>query len=122
MSALRQIFNSSEVVFGKIATPGYDELIAPQTVVDGERLGSKGLAAFLMQGYATQEALDMTLETGLVTFWSRSQGRLWVKGASSGNVLRLRGVYMDCDFDSILIDADPAGPTCHTGAGSCFEI
>jgi phosphoribosyl-ATP pyrophosphohydrolase/phosphoribosyl-AMP cyclohydrolase len=66
------------------------------------------------------EALRRTRETGWVTFYSRSKQRLWKKGESSGNTLRLVSAAADCDGDAILVRAVPAGPTCHTGATSCF--
>lgn len=74
----------------------------------------------LMLGYVTQEALRVTLETSLVTFFSRSKGRLWRKGETSGHVLRLRDIKLDCDGDALLMLADPQGPTCHLGTQSCF--
>lgn len=75
----------------------------------------------LMQGYMNQEALRQTLATGMVTFYSRSKQRLWVKGETSGNVLELVRVDADCDNDSLLIQARPTGPVCHTGADTCWE-
>jgi len=75
----------------------------------------------LMLGYMNQEALRRTRESGLVTFWSRSRNELWQKGASSGNVLRVVELREDCDADALLVLADPAGPTCHTGERSCFH-
>lgn len=75
----------------------------------------------LMQGYMTREALDKTLETGHVTFFSRSKNRLWTKGETSGHVLQLRAITTDCDNDSLLVAADPIGPTCHRGCPSCFD-
>ena len=74
----------------------------------------------LMLGYMDDEALQLTRSTGLVHFWSRSRQRLWKKGESSGNVLELVDVKADCDADAWLVRALPAGPTCHTGATSCF--
>jgi phosphoribosyl-AMP cyclohydrolase / phosphoribosyl-ATP pyrophosphohydrolase len=75
----------------------------------------------LMLGYMNEEALRLTLEIGLVTFWSRSRHSIWQKGATSGNVLRLVEVRQDCDGDALLVLAEPAGPTCHTGEPSCFH-
>jgi phosphoribosyl-ATP pyrophosphohydrolase/phosphoribosyl-AMP cyclohydrolase len=75
----------------------------------------------LMVGWLDVEALAATLGTGEVHFHSRSRGRLWRKGESSGNVLRLRGLALDCDGDALLIAADPAGPTCHRDTRSCFD-
>lgn len=76
--------------------------------------------AVLMLGYMNAAALAKTRETGLVTFFSRSKQRLWTKGESSGNVLHLRAILLDCDHDAILIKAEPAGPVCHTGADTCW--
>lgn len=75
----------------------------------------------LMLGYMNEDALRQTLTSGLVTFWSRSRSELWQKGATSGNVLRLVEVRQDCDSDALLVLAEPAGPTCHTGTRSCFS-
>jgi phosphoribosyl-ATP pyrophosphohydrolase/phosphoribosyl-AMP cyclohydrolase len=75
----------------------------------------------LMLGYLDAQALQATLRTGLAHFHSRSRGRLWRKGESSGNALVVREVRVDCDGDALLIVADPCGPTCHTGSASCFE-
>jgi len=74
----------------------------------------------LMLGYMNREALEKTCETGLVTFFSRSKNRLWTKGESSGNTLQLVRIAADCDQDSLLIFAKPAGPTCHLNQTSCF--
>jgi phosphoribosyl-ATP pyrophosphohydrolase/phosphoribosyl-AMP cyclohydrolase len=74
----------------------------------------------LMLGYMDREALEATLRTGFATFFSRSKGRLWQKGETSGNRLRVSSVYEDCDGDALLVRADPDGPTCHLGTQSCF--
>ena len=74
----------------------------------------------LMLGYMSKESLSRTLETKKVTFFSRSKGRLWTKGETSGNVLNLVSISSDCDNDALLIKATPIGPTCHTGEPSCF--
>jgi phosphoribosyl-ATP pyrophosphohydrolase/phosphoribosyl-AMP cyclohydrolase len=74
----------------------------------------------LMLGYMSPAALEATQEDGLVTFFSRSKQRLWRKGESSGNVLRLVTIAADCDQDALLVRARPAGPTCHLGTDSCF--
>jgi phosphoribosyl-ATP pyrophosphohydrolase/phosphoribosyl-AMP cyclohydrolase len=75
----------------------------------------------LMVGYMNEDAYRSTVTTGRVTFFSRSKGRLWVKGESSGNWLTVRSIALDCDSDAVLIQALPAGPTCHTGSTSCFD-
>ena len=74
----------------------------------------------LMLGYMNREALGATLETGLATFLSRSKQRLWQKGETSGNRLRVASVHEDCDGDAMLVLADPEGPTCHLRTTSCF--
>ncbi|HEX9954197.1 MAG TPA: bifunctional phosphoribosyl-AMP cyclohydrolase/phosphoribosyl-ATP diphosphatase HisIE [Allosphingosinicella sp.] len=74
----------------------------------------------LMLGYLSREALAATLASGFATFQSRSKGRLWQKGETSGNRLKVRSVHDDCDGDALLVLAEPEGPTCHTGTASCF--
>jgi phosphoribosyl-ATP pyrophosphohydrolase/phosphoribosyl-AMP cyclohydrolase len=74
----------------------------------------------LMLGFMNEEALSQTKATGLVTFFSRSKNRLWTKGETSGNTLRVVDVLVDCDADTLLIKAAPAGPVCHTGSDTCF--
>lgn len=78
-------------------------------------------AQVLMQGFVNQDALDKTINTQLVTFFSRSKQRLWTKGESSGNTLELVDISADCDKDSILVLARANGPTCHTGTVSCWS-
>ena len=75
----------------------------------------------LMLGYMNAEALRLTLESQLVTFWSRSRQAIWRKGETSGNLLRLVELRQDCDADTLLVLAEPIGPTCHTGEWSCFH-
>lgn len=75
----------------------------------------------LMLGFMNAEALEKTEHTGKVTFFSRSKNRLWTKGEESGNFLALKEITADCDNDTLLIKADPAGPVCHTGADTCFN-
>jgi phosphoribosyl-AMP cyclohydrolase len=74
----------------------------------------------LMVAFMDREAIDKTRETGLAHFHSRSRGRLWMKGETSGNVLRVRQILVDCDQDALVLKALPEGPACHTGARSCF--
>jgi phosphoribosyl-ATP pyrophosphohydrolase/phosphoribosyl-AMP cyclohydrolase len=85
-------------------------------IVQHERTGE-----VLMLGYMNAEALEATQEKKLVTFWSRSKNRLWTKGETSGDVLRLVSIAADCDRDALLVQALPEGPTCHLGTRSCFE-
>jgi len=75
----------------------------------------------LMQGYMNKDALDATLESGKVTFWSRSQNKLWTKGETSGNTLDLVEIHVDCDRDCLLVFAQPEGPVCHLGMDTCFD-
>ena len=75
----------------------------------------------LMQGFMNEEALAKTLETGKVTFFSRSKNRLWTKGETSGNFMELVSMAVDCDGDAILVKANPQGPVCHTGSDTCWN-
>ncbi|CAH8214396.1 bifunctional phosphoribosyl-AMP cyclohydrolase/phosphoribosyl-ATP diphosphatase HisIE [Vibrio aestuarianus] len=75
----------------------------------------------LMMGYMNQEALQKTAQTGQVTFFSRTKQRLWTKGETSGNVLQLKNMALDCDNDTLLVKVDPIGPTCHTGTTTCWD-
>jgi phosphoribosyl-AMP cyclohydrolase / phosphoribosyl-ATP pyrophosphohydrolase len=75
----------------------------------------------LMLGYMNEEAFSKTKEEGKVTFFSRTKNRLWTKGETSGNFLILKDISVDCDNDTLLIKAEPKGPTCHTGADTCFN-
>ncbi|MDB5239800.1 MAG: phosphoribosyl-ATP diphosphatase, partial [Spirosoma sp.] len=75
----------------------------------------------LMLGYMNREAYNKTIADNVVTFFSRSKQRLWTKGETSGNFLHVRDILIDCDGDTLLIKALPDGPTCHTGADTCFS-
>jgi len=75
----------------------------------------------LMLGFMNDEALQQTYNTGKVTFYSRTKERLWTKGEQSGNFLNLKSITVDCDNDTLLIKVQPQGPTCHTGADTCFN-
>lgn len=100
------------------------------SVLDEVRWDDRGLCVALAQdrlggalrmvAWMNREALAATLATGRATFFSRSRGRLWVKGEESGNVLHVRQVVFDCDADAILLLVDPTGPSCHTGETTCF--
>lgn len=88
--------------------------LIPVCIQDGQTM------EVLMIGFMNEEAVAITIETGKVTFWSRTKNRLWVKGESSGNYLELLDICLDCDNDSLLIFVRPIGPTCHMGNSSCF--
>ncbi len=104
----------NESGFDGLAWEKMDGLL-PATVQDARS------GRVLMLAYMNREALAHTLTSGLVTFWSRSKARLWTKGETSGNVLRLRSAHEDCDGDALLIIAYPQGPACHLGTASCFN-
>ena len=93
----------------------YDDVLVPAIVQDFQT------QKVLMLGYMNQEALNHTESTGKVTFFSRSKQRLWTKGEESGNFLELKSMAVDCDNDALLIKAHPLGPTCHTGADTCWS-
>ncbi|GMU43825.1 MAG: bifunctional phosphoribosyl-AMP cyclohydrolase/phosphoribosyl-ATP diphosphatase HisIE [Xanthomonadales bacterium] len=95
-------------------TPDWSKGLVPAIVQDAD----SGLV--LMLGYMNEEALERTQRERRVTFYSRSKGRLWTKGESSGHVLELVSLALDCDADTLLVQARPRGPTCHTGTSTCF--
>lgn len=74
----------------------------------------------LMLGYMNKESLKLTLESGHAWFYSRSRKELWHKGATSGNYIKVKEVWLDCDNDTLLVKAEPTGPVCHTGNKTCF--
>jgi len=97
--------------------------------MDKIKFGPQGLIPAVVQapggevrmvGYMNAEALALTLSSGWVTFWSRSRNQLWVKGETSGNRLKFQDIFLDCDGDTLLVLAEPQGPTCHLGTASCF--
>ena len=100
-----------------IASLAWDKMegLLPALVQDS------GTQQVLMLGYMDRDALAATLTSGFVTFYSRSKGRLWRKGETSGNRLAVSAVFADCDDDALLVSAEPAGPTCHLGTASCFS-
>jgi phosphoribosyl-ATP pyrophosphohydrolase/phosphoribosyl-AMP cyclohydrolase len=101
---------------GEIDTLAWDKMggLLPAVVQD------RASGRLLMLGYMNREALEASLASGFVTFFSRSKQRLWRKGETSGNVLRLVSAHEDCDGDALLVLADSEGPTCHLGTTSCF--
>ena len=98
------------VDFGK-----YADGLVPAIVQDESTL------RVLMLGFMNEAALEKTRESGKVTFYSRSKQRLWTKGEESGHFLLLKDIRVDCDQDTLLIKANPLGPTCHTGADTCWD-
>ncbi|HRI62037.1 MAG TPA: bifunctional phosphoribosyl-AMP cyclohydrolase/phosphoribosyl-ATP diphosphatase HisIE [Saprospiraceae bacterium] len=101
----------------KIVDPDFAKMpdgLIPAVVQDADT------GVVLMLAYMNAEALAQTQATGLVTFFSRSRQQLWTKGETSGNTLHLREMRLDCDQDTLLIKAHPAGPVCHTGADTCW--
>ncbi|GAA0616945.1 phosphoribosyl-AMP cyclohydrolase [Halomonas beimenensis] len=101
-------------------------------VLDAIRFNAEGLipaiaqqhdsGEVLMMAWMNREALEETLATGRVCYWSRSRGKLWRKGESSGQQQRLRGAALDCDGDTLLLQVDQTGPACHSGRRSCFYV
>ncbi len=89
--------------------------LIPAVVVD------KSSRQVLMLAWMNRESLDITMEKGLATFWSRSRQELWTKGETSGNYMHVVSITADCDRDSLVIIAEPDGPACHLGTKSCFE-
>lgn len=100
---------------GLTLDPRYDAAGLVTAVVTDRTTG-----AVLMVAHMNAEALAVTQASGHATFWSRSRGRLWTKGETSGNVLAVAEMRIDCDQDAVWLICDPAGPACHTGATSCF--
>ncbi len=101
-------FKIEEINFNKMAG------LVPAVIVDHLSL------QVLMTGFMNREALEKTIESGKVTFFSRTKGRLWTKGETSGNFLKVKGIIPDCDDDTLLVKVSPAGPVCHTGTHTCF--
>jgi phosphoribosyl-ATP pyrophosphohydrolase/phosphoribosyl-AMP cyclohydrolase len=104
------LINLGELNFSKLNG------LIPAVVVD------KDGGQVLMLGFMNKESLQKTFETSLVTFYSRTKNKIWTKGETSGNYLKLSEIKTDCDNDSLLIYAEPKGPTCHTGQYSCFGL
>ena len=104
-----------ELVGRSAANVRFDERGLVPAVVQQE-----GTGEVLMVAWMSEESLGLTLETGTTWFWSRSRQELWNKGATSGNVQRVRRVLVDCDADTLLVVVDSPGPACHTGHRSCF--
>jgi phosphoribosyl-AMP cyclohydrolase len=105
----------SELEAGSRFTPRFDAAGLLTAVVQHAETGEVLMVAFM-----DAEALERTRETGLAHFHSRSRGRLWMKGETSGNVLKVTAILVDCDQDALVLKALPEGAACHTGARSCF--
>jgi len=75
----------------------------------------------LMLAYANEEALEKTLSTGYAYYWSRSRSKLWMKGETSGHTQKIKGIFVDCDYDALLYVVEQKGPACHTGKATCFH-
>lgn len=99
----------------KIDFKKYSDGLVPAIVQDNET------QKVLMLGFMSEDAWNTTMQTGKVTFYSRSKKRLWTKGEESGNFLELKSAAVDCDNDTLLIKAHPLGPVCHTGADTCWD-
>lgn len=99
----------------KIDFNKYADGLVPAIIQDAQTL------KVLMLGFMNKESLEITQNTGNVTFYSRSQQKLWTKGETSGNFLKVSKILTDCDQDTLLIKANPLGPTCHTGDDTCFS-
>jgi phosphoribosyl-ATP pyrophosphohydrolase/phosphoribosyl-AMP cyclohydrolase len=99
----------------KIDFSKYADGLVPAIVQDASTL------RVLMLGFMNQEAMELTVKTGKVAFYSRSRQQLWTKGETSGNFLHFVSMEADCDADTLLVKANPAGPVCHTGADTCFR-
>lgn len=110
-----QNLSDADRELGNRFVPKFDSLGLLTAVVVDQRDGTVLVVACM-----NRDALDQTVRTGKVHFWSRSRAVLWMKGEISGNVLEVAEILVDCDQDALLIRALPAGPTCHTGARSCF--
>ena len=106
---MRILKNTSEVNFAK------SDGLVPAVIQDANT------DKVLMLGYMNAESLSKTIEEGKVTFFSRSKGRLWTKGETSGNYLYSQEILIDCDQDTLLIKVKPVGPACHTGDDTCFN-
>jgi phosphoribosyl-AMP cyclohydrolase len=107
--------NTEERESGSVFAPKFDSAGLLTAVVVGHADGQ-----VLVVAHMNAEAIERTLATGKVHFWSRSRGCLWMKGETSGHVLNVEAISVDCDQDALVIRATPAGPTCHTGARCCF--
>ncbi|RIV88828.1 phosphoribosyl-AMP cyclohydrolase [Aurantiacibacter zhengii] len=107
--------NDTERETGRSFMPKFDAAGLLSAVVQHVDTGE-----ILMLAFMDSEALAATRKTGIAHFYSRSRGKLWMKGETSGNTLQVETILVDCDQDAVILKARPAGPACHTGARSCF--
>lgn len=113
---MEEILDRPRPDFSKLVDPETGMGLIPAVVQD------EVTRTVLMVGFMNGEAFDKTLELGKVTFWSRGRQRLWTKGETSGNFLEVVSMRLDCDSDTLLIEAQPNGPTCHIeGKRTCFD-
>lgn len=115
MATVQQKYESPAELAEAPFTPKFDANGLLSAVVT-----EAGSGAVLMVAFMNAEALATTLKTGFAHFHSRSRGRLWKKGETSGHVLRVLRILVDCDQDALVLECAPAGPACHTGAPTCF--
>lgn len=119
-------------LFKRLETASYGTRYSTADVLDAIAWNADGLipaiaqqhdsGEVLMMAWMNRESLEETLATGRVCYWSRSRGKLWRKGESSGQEQHLRAAHMDCDGDTLLLSVDQTGPACHTGRRSCFYV
>jgi phosphoribosyl-AMP cyclohydrolase len=102
----------NEELIGQIK---FDEKGLVPAIAQDEKTGE-----ILMVAYMNRESLQNTFETGHATFWSRSRQKIWMKGETSGNILKVSQILIDCDCDTLVLKVHPAGPACHTGERTCF--
>jgi phosphoribosyl-ATP pyrophosphohydrolase/phosphoribosyl-AMP cyclohydrolase len=117
----RKLESSEQVNFSKIIDGETGTEMAPAIMIDRFDLEMGKIACVRMVGFMNKAAVDVTLSSGNVTFYSRTKGKLWQKGESSGNLLRLSEAYIDCDMDTLLFCVEAMGPTCYEGTDSCFQ-
>lgn len=115
MKALKSEYDMNELKFEDFNLEKCADSLMPVIVQDAVSL------KVLMLGYMNREAFEKTLASGKVTFYSRTRRQLWTKGETSGNFLFVKEMYLDCDGDTLLVKANPVGPTCHRGTESCFD-
>lgn len=117
----RRVTSADQLDYSKNIDQKSGQGLVSIITVDCNEFVPRSIVGILMGANATYEAMQLTLTTGIATYFSRSRQKLWVKGDESGNKQLIRNVYADCDQDFIIYDVEPLGPACHTGQMSCFE-